>query len=367
MKACEQEERYRIWLYDALHGSGARMGELIASYGSAQDVFARARADQLVYAGSAKNNPIKALHAAADEKRIDRLLASYHATGIHALTRISEAYPALLKEIYDPPEILFIRGKLKNTQALHLAVIGARKCTEYGRATALRFCKELAQSGVCVVSGLAYGIDAAAARGALQSESEYPTVAVLGCGVDVIYPQSSKKEYDEIVQRAAVISEFLPGTPPIAANFPRRNRIISGLAKGTLVVEAGEKSGTNITVDFALEQGRDVFAIPGRINDEESRGTNRYIRDGYAKAALCVEDILVEYGLHTGAQPPIKRDFSGLPQEQQRICQLLENGEKNFDELCILSGYPVPMLNSVLTVMEFSGIIRQMSGRMYKL
>ncbi len=343
------------------------MGEMIASYGSAQEVFHRAREGQLVYAGREKKNPIKALEQSAEENRIDKLLHSYEAAGIEPVSRISKNYPALLKEIYDPPEMLFVKGRLLPMLRLPIAVIGARHCSDYGRETARTFSRELADAGACIVSGMAYGIDCAAAAGALQSESEYPTIAVLGCGVDVVYPKSAAKEYKGIVERGAVVSEFLPGTPPLPSHFPRRNRLISGLSRGTLVVEAGERSGASITVDFALEQGRDVFAVPGRISDAQSAGTNRYIRDGYAKAVLSTQDVLNEYGMEMRKEPAAHADISELPEEQQAIFRILQRGEKNFDELCMLTAYSPSELNSVLTVMEFSGIIRQTSGRMYKL
>lgn len=367
MKELSGEERYRVWLYDALNGSSARMSELIASYGCAGEIFSLAQKDQITLADKSGSVAAKKLHFAANEARIGALLRAYGAAGIEALSRISENYPSLLREIYDPPEMLFIKGRLHNDIALPIAVIGARKCSSYGKETAESLSCELAGAGACVVSGLAYGIDAAAARGALKSESDYPTIAVLGCGVDIVYPQSSLKEYNEIAERGCLISEFLPGTPPRPGNFPQRNRIISGMSRATLVIEAGERSGTSITVDFALEQGRDVFAVPGRINDALSMGTNAYIRDGYAKAVLSAKDVLCEYGIEARISHKNKADISSLPQEQQLIYRLLEAGEKNFDELCVLTSFTASSLNSVLTVMEFSGIIRQMSGRMYKL
>ncbi|MDO5112153.1 MAG: DNA-processing protein DprA [Clostridia bacterium] len=362
------EERYRAWLYDALHGSGARMGALIASYGSAESVFEAARAGELTYtAGGRTQSAEKALLAAATPSRVDVLLEGYERLGITPVSRASADYPTLLKEIYDPPEMLLVKGRLRADLRLPLAVIGTRKCTAYGKSIAEQFGKELANAGACVISGLAYGLDTEAARGALGTHSDYPTVAVLGCGIDVIYPARHKSEYQSIVERGAVVSEYLPGVRPLRSNFPQRNRIISGMAKGTVVIEAGERSGTSITVGFALEQGRDVFAVPGRTTDAQSAGTNRFIRDGYAKLVLSPQDVLCEYGVESTAEAVHSVDYAALPAEQALICKLLSVEERNFDELCVLTSLPAARLNSILTAMEFSGIIRQMSGRMYRL
>ncbi len=362
------EERYRAWLYDALGGSGAHMGGLIASYGSAAAVFAAARAGELTYTAGGRGQSVeKALLAAAVPARVDALLERYARLGVTPVSRISADYPTLLKQIYDPPEMLLVKGKLCADVRLPLAVIGTRSCTPYGRSIAAQFGKALAHAGACVISGLAYGLDTEAARGALSAESPYPTVAVLGCGIDVVYPAQHKAEYESIAARGAVISEYLPGVRPLRSNFPQRNRIISGMAKGVVVIEAGERSGTSITVGYALEQGRDVFAVPGRVTDAQSAGTNRFIRDGYAKLVLSPEDVLCEYGVNPAAQAAPSVDCAALPVEQALIYKLLAAGERNFDELCVLTSLPAARLNSILTAMEFSGIIRQMSGRMYRL
>lgn len=358
------EERYRVWLYDALRANAPRMASLLDEFGDAKGVYERAAAGEFI---GNKDRLLAGMKERAVQTRIDDILSSYESKKIIPVSLINENYPKLLREIYDPPQMLFVKGRLEGDIPLPLALIGSRKCSSYGRETARRFGRELAAAGCCIVSGLAYGADVTAARGALESESDYPTVAVLGCGADVIYPQSSKKDYAAIAERGAVISEYLPGTPPLRSNFPQRNRIISGMTRGTIVVEAGERSGTSITINFALEQGRDVFAVPGRICDAQSVGTNRAIRDGYAKAVLGCEDILCEYGRHVPMAARSKTDISKLPEEQKKIISILTGGEKNFDELCILSAISPQSLNSVLTVMEFSGIIRQMSGRMYTL
>ena len=188
----------------------------------------------------------------------------------------------------------------------------------------------------------------------------------MGSGVDVVYPEENRKLYDEICDKGAVVSEFLPGTVPDSKHFPQRNRIISGISRGVVVAEAAIKSGTRITADFALEQGRDVFAIPGRITDPFCQGTNQMIQQGAAKPVFCVDDILEEYGIRSDkAVRMTEIDESGLSFEQTLIVRLLKAGEKTIDELCEMTQFEPGKLNSALTEMEISGIIKQSPGRIY--
>ena len=209
---------------------------------------------------------------------------------ITVITYQDDDYPEKLKNIYDLPPFLYVRGSLMKDD-INIAIVGSRRATTYGKYTTERISRELAQKGVTVVSGMARGIDSAAHRGALAARGR--TIAVLGSGLDVIYPPENKILFAEIIENGAVISEFPMGTPPIAANFPSRNRIISGMSYGVLVVEAGEKSGSLITARLALEQGREVFAVPGSVETPASRGTNRLIKEG-AKLIENAEDILEE-------------------------------------------------------------------------
>ena len=318
-----------------------------------------------------KEENAQLLKTSAEEASVQRYVDWLNRHGIRAVTKDSADYPELLKNIYDPPMVLYAVGRLRADTELPIAVIGSRKCSDYGISMAEFFGREIAAYGGCVISGLALGCDSAAARGALEAEgNDCPTVAVLGSGVNVIYPRQNKKLYCEIAERGAVVSEMLPNQPPNKLSFPMRNRIISGLSRGVLVVEAGEKSGTSITAASALEQGRDVFAVPGRITDRMSSGTNGMIQRGEAKAVFDVGDILSEYGilLDEKAASPVKNiEVSGLPEEQAKIVELLSSGEKNVDELCILTGLDVAELNMHLTEMELSGIIKQLSLKVYSI
>ena len=281
-----------------------------------------------------------------------------------------ERYPKLLAEIADPPSVLYYIGKIDPDPELSLAIIGSRHPTKYGIEVAKRFGHELASSGALVVSGLAEGIDACAARGALEASNAIcPTLAVLGCGVDIVYPQTNEKLYEEIIERGAVLSEFLPGTKVERYHFPIRNRVMSGLAHGTLVIEAAERSGTSITAGYAHDQGRDVFAIPGRIGDEMSAGPNGMISRGEAKPVFSPEDILSEYAcLHVPAETRAPANvvlLSSLGEDARAICRLLKSGEMSFDELCDSLALPIGGLNATLTELQFSGIIQALPGRRY--
>ncbi len=227
-----------------------------------------------------------------DMKLLQRYRAYMNKNHIQMINIIDEAYPEELKTIYDPPVTLFVKGNSECLKGNKIAVIGCRNASEYGMRITKKIASGLANNGITVVSGLARGIDAMAHQGALVKKAK--TVAVLGSGLDIVYPYENKDLYQEIVkQGGAIISEYIVGTKPMAKNFPRRNRIISGLSHGVLVVEATKKSGTMITVDFALEQGRDVYVVPGNIDSFKSEGTNELLKQG-AKLITCVEDILEE-------------------------------------------------------------------------
>ena len=279
-------------------------------------------------------------------------------------------YPKLLAEIPDPPSVLYYIGTIDPDPELAIAIIGSRHPSKYGVDVAKRFGYELASAGALVVSGLAEGIDSCAARGSLDAKQAIcPTLAVLGCGVDVVYPASNRNLYQEIIERGAVVSEFLPGREPLKIHFPIRNRVMSGLAHGTLVVEAAERSGTSITAGYAHDQGRDVFAVPGRIGDEMSAGPNGMIARGEAKPVFSPEEILCEFScLHVPAEtrPPANIILlSSLGEDQRAICRLLKAGEMSFDELCDALTLPIGTMNASLTELQFSGILQVLPGRRY--
>lgn len=363
-----EAERRWLWLSLVFEHDVRRLYALLNSFDTIEELYNDCAKGHFKNTGIITQTQYQKLMRYGAPRFLDACIARLNQKNIDTVTRAAEDYPPLLENIYDPPAALYVKGRLRPDAGLPVAMVGSRRCTDYGARAARSLSKDLSCAGCCIISGLAYGIDAIAAEGALSCrESEYPAIAVLGSGVDVVYPAANMSIYYELIERGAVVSEYLPGSKPLKMHFPQRNRIISGLSRGVVVVEAGEKSGTFITVDYALDQGRDVFAVPGRITDQGSAGTNRLIRDGMAKPVFGADDILIEYGL---AEKPANgakqgQDILSLPEELSVIYQLLLSGEKSFDELCELSSYEPAALNSALTSLEFSGIIKQLPGRIY--
>ncbi|TYO97914.1 DNA-processing protein DprA [Desulfallas thermosapovorans] len=276
-------------------------------------------------------------------------------------------YPEQLKNIYDPPPVLFVSGRADCLNDTTVALVGARKATPYGLSVAENLARELAGAGVTVVSGMARGIDAAAHRGALDAGGK--TIAVLGCGVDVVYPRENGRLMGNIMQNGAVISEFPPGTPPDAWHFPVRNRIISGLSKAVVVVEAARRSGALITAHVALDQGRDVMAVPGNITSKLSRGPNELIKQG-AAPVLDAGDIIEELGLVTTMKPVMPGESAGglkLNDNEKLLLKLLNFEAVSLENIVQKSGLGAGEVMSALMFLEVKGLVRQLPGRQYVL
>ena len=289
-------------------------------------------------------------------------LARIQSAGVRALTWDEPAYPQTLLTISDPPPVLYVLGELRLEDAWAVAMVGTRTASVYGREAARVLATDLARAGVTIVSGLARGIDAQAHRAALDAGGR--TVAVLGSGLDVIYPWEHRKLAEEIVGRGALVSEYGLGTKPEASNFPPRNRIISGLSRGVIIVEAGERSGALITADFAAEQGREVFAVPGGIFQRGSKGTNRLIRDG-AQPVLSVNDVLEVLNLtsvaeHVEAQMLLPSDAT-----EAVLLEQLSDDPAHVDEVGRGAGLPIATVSSTLALMELKGLVRQVGGMKY--
>jgi DNA processing protein len=304
--------------------------------------------------------------------RVEEHLSRLKAFGAKALTVDDPAYPLRLKEIPFPPPLIFVKGVIKPEDSLALALVGTRSASYYGKKTCRSLARELARRGVTVVSGLARGIDTAAHQGALEGGGR--TLAVLGCGLDVVYPPENLELYGRIQESGALITEYPLGTPPEAHNFPRRNRIISGLSLGVLVVEAGVRSGTQITAQCALEQGREVLAVPGPINSPTSVGPHRLIQTG-AKLVQDVDDILAE--LPKGGAPV--KSGAGAASEipvgtrpilfrvDDPLLPLLGSEPLQLEELVQASHLPAPEVMSRLTLLEIQGLVRELPGKCYVL
>ena len=276
-------------------------------------------------------------------------------------------YPPLLKKIYMPPARLFVKGDLLPLDENAVAIVGTRRATLYGLEQCERIAYDLAIRGITVVSGMARGIDSAAHRGALKARGR--TIAVLGSGHNHIYPRENKELYEEIAKKGAVISEFPPDVPPFKLNFPRRNRIISGLSKGVLVVEAAQRSGALITAGFALNEGREVFALPGNINSARSSGTNALIKEG-AKLVSNATDILEELGNVLNIERPeyspgpnrpgINTDSLSL--EEKSVFSILDHEPKAIDEISTITNVPVHRITDALVRLELKRLIKMLPG-----
>lgn len=277
-------------------------------------------------------------------------LARLHGLGFHFLARSEPAFPSLLRSIHDPPPGLFLRGEADTDLLAQsaVAIVGARACSAYGRHVARSLGRELAAAGLVVVSGLARGIDSEAHRGALESGGM--TVAVLGCGIDRDYPASHAELAARIRATGLAVSEYAPGVEPAPWRFPARNRIIAGLCAATVVVEARERSGALITADLALEEGREVLAVPGEITSALSRGTNDLLRLG-ATPLTGAEDVLELFGLSAAARPAVD-----LSKTADTVLVRLRDGPASADELARATGLEAGTLASALTELELAGV-----------
>jgi DNA processing protein len=271
-------------------------------------------------------------------------------------------YPRNLLNIAQPPPVLYVKGKLTPADEWAVALVGTRRASAYGREVARELAAALAASGVTVVSGLARGIDITAHRAALDAGGR--TIAVLGSGLDQVYPTEHAPTAEAMAKAGAVVSDYLLGTPPDSANFPPRNRSISGLAKGVVVAEADEKSGALDTADYAAAQGRDVFAVPGSIQAPGCRGTNKSIRDG-AKMVLSAVDILEELNLALVTEHTQARMAPSAVETDKRLLDCLTGEPRHVDELGAQLSLPIAQISSALALMELKGMVRQVGGMNY--
>jgi len=365
---------YIGWIALALTpGLGARSaGKLLREFGSPDAIFSAS-----LTALEAQHLPAQvaqALHSRRPLSDAARELAQAQAIGCRLLTWDEPAYPARLREIYDPPPLLYVRGNAELLNRHSISVVGARRPTPYGNQMAERIARDLADRGLVIVSGLARGIDASAHKGALASAAG-ATIAVLGCGIDVVYPKENKKIFEQIEQRGALITEFPIGTFPAPQNFPIRNRIIAGMSLGVVVVEGAQYSGSLITARLAMEFGREVFGVPGHVTQPSSFGPNQLIKQG-AKLATGWEDVVEELPTPVRAELTPVED---LPQEQRSA--LVEEGlglterplygllsvdaARHVDDLVENSGLTSSEVLAALFDMELRGVVRQLPGKQF--
>ena len=351
---------------------------LLEAFGTPQKVF-EAPLSMIKVVPGIGDKTAPQIKSFKDWKKVEKELEFADRTCVSIVTSQDPLYPSQLLSTYDYPAFLYVKGHLKEDD-VNVAVVGSRTASTYGKFTTERLCRELVLRGITVISGLARGIDSAAHRGALSGKGR--TIAVLGCGLDVVYPPENEKLFTEISLQGALISEFPFGTPPNAPNFPARNRIISGISLGVVVVEASEKSGSLITARIALEQGREVFAVPGSIDSSGSRGTNKLIKQG-AKLIENVEDILEEILPQVTRAPKVVKpdQRQKQPDDQQKILtsspdlvlketektvwQVLSQKPVHIDQIITSTGLTAHEVLVILLNLELQGLIEQKPGKTY--
>ncbi|MCF6147348.1 MAG: DNA-protecting protein DprA [Candidatus Kuenenia sp.] len=341
---------------------------LVERFGSVSEIFQATKAELEKLPGIGE----KIAHSILEESRhidIHQEIDLAEKNNIQIIPYTSAEYPQHLKNIYDPPLILYVKGSLMETDVIALAIVGARRCTYYGLSQAERFARQLAQKGFCIISGMARGIDTAAHRGAISSTGR--TIAVLGCGLGSVYPKDNTALSEKIIQHGALISEFPINTPPDYRNFPPRNRLISGLSLGVVVIESTLKSGSLITAQWALEQGKEVFALPGNVDSLYSRGTNKLIKEG-AKLTEDVTDIIQELGpvadtLCSPSEIPSTTDPRNLllNSHEKKIFSLLSSSPLYIDEIIQSTKLPTSIVSSTLMILEIKKLVKQLSGKRF--
>lgn len=370
---------YWVWLSSLSGIFSNKITALLEHFNSVAEIYEAGAEDYKKVPGISRGDAF--VLNSKDLSHAKEIIEKINKMGARILTYDNTEYPDALRTIDSPPYVLYLKGELMPwDRLLMIGVVGTRKCTEYGIKSADNICYELAKRGITIVSGMARGIDTAAAEAALKAGNK--TIAVLGCGLDVVYPPENGRLMADIEKNGAVITEYPPGAGPLAHHFPERNRIISGLSKGVLVVEAPLKSGSLITANYALENGRDLFSVPGSIFSFNSRGTNLLIKQG-AKATSSAMDIMEEYPLEIKElippQPEEKRinniknvtihdeKYEELDENEKAVISLLIEKNMHVDDIRASTGLDIGTLNSMLPMLEMLGLIRKLPGDNYKL
>lgn len=337
-----------------------RMRALLDFFGDAKSVWFASEAD-LRQAGLGPKL-LESFLQARTHVQLEKILARIEKLGIDVLTWDDDRYPIRLREVENSPPVLYVLGSFLAEDSWSIAVVGTRRITSYGRQVTADIAHGLASNGVTVVSGLARGVDAVAHRSTLEAGGR--TIAVLGSGVDRIYPPEHRQLAEQIMASGAIVSDYAPGTPPEGVNFPPRNRIISGLSKAVVIVEAGRQSGALITAAFAAEQGREVFAVPGNIYAPQSKGTNLQIQQG-AIPLLDFQDILETLNLAMVSEHKEARVVLPSDATEARLFQILSSQPMHVDEIRSQTELPIDKVSATLTLMELKGMVRQVGGMHY--
>jgi DNA processing protein len=356
------ERDVRFWIgFNKVPGIGAaRVQALLDYFGELQTAW-QAHTHDLRQAGLDRRS-LNSLLKMRESLDLDAELERLAKAGVQVLTWDDLDYPPNLRQVFNSPPVLYVQGRIETRDEWAVAVVGTRRASVYGKEAARLMASGLAQAGVTVVSGMARGIDTIAHRTCLDAGGR--TIAVLGCGVDVVYPPENARLASQIAEQGAIVSEYALGTRPEASNFPPRNRIISGLTLGTVVAEAGMGSGALITADFAAEQGRDVFSVPGNIFNRGSRGTNQLIQQG-AKLVCTVGDVLEELNLTMVSEQAQVRAVIPENETEALLLDRLSAEPVHVDELRRVVQLPIAEVSSTLALMELKGMVRQVGGMNY--
>ncbi len=346
------ERAYLVALSQVTHIGPVRLGRLRERFGTLDLAW---RADERELLGVLDERTCRAVLAARAKVDPASVLERITGAGAQVVTVLDNAYPRILREIPGPPPVLYVRGSLQTEEEPTVAIVGTRRATSYGREATTRIASDLAAAGVTIVSGLAKGIDGYAHRAALDAGGR--TIAVMASGVDLVYPPEHRQLAERIVESGALISDYPPGTKPDAPNFPARNRIISGLSLATVVVEAPTRSGALITVGFAADQGRDVYAVPGSILSNASEGTNKLLRQGatpLTSAADLLDDL--HLGLAVREEEPAQIAFP-MTDEERAIYALVTAEPQHMDELAYSAGFTISQASALMTMLELKGLV----------
>lgn len=355
-------DEIRYWIgFNFVRGVGAVRFQALCDYFGSAEAAWHAPADALRATGLGQKI-VENILQARGQINLDKTWEKLIQQQIQVITLLDEGYPRRLKELPQPPPVLYLRGTLLPQDDWAVAVVGTRRMTTYGRAVTEDIAQFLVAQGITIISGLARGIDGAAHAAALNQGGR--TLAVLGCGVDQIYPPEHRQLAERIWAQGGILSDYAPGTPPDAVNFPPRNRLISGLSLAVVVVEAGSTSGALITAQFAADQGREVFAVPGNINAPQSIGPNRLIRDG-AQPLLQPQDVLDALNLTHIPEKQSARAVIPADPLEARVLQVLGAEPVHVDEITFLAGIPVGEVTAILTMLELKGIVHLVGGMTY--
>lgn len=354
------QKKYLVGL-NMVKGVGAvRLQALLDTFGDARSAWQAS--SQALSSIGLSDRIVSNLTKLRASVSLDEVWERLQIQNIQVLTWDDELYPVRLGEIDNSPPVLYVKGNLDSCDEWAVAIVGTRRITSYGQQVAERIATRLADSGITVVSGLAIGVDTIAHRSCLEAGGR--TLAVLGSGVDRIYPSRNRGLAQDVMANGALISDYAPGTPPEASNFPPRNRIISGLSLATVVVEAGVKSGALITANFALDQGREIFAVPGNIFSPQSRGPNRLIQNG-AHPLLDPGEILELLDLTRVTQHHEARVILPSNATEAQLFDVLGYEPLHVDEVCAKTDLPIDQVTATLAMMELKGMVRQMGGMRY--